>query len=88
MTGYHMKPLPIFNGNVGATQTLNNPDTSWSWRARHLDVKYFKIRDYSKEQKLSVSHISTNLNVAGFFTKALAYPMFSKFRIYLGIVPG
>ena len=85
-TGYHMKPFPLFNDNLGATQTVNNPVTSW--RTRHLDVKYFKIRDYIKEQKLTVSHISTNLNVADFFTKALAYPMFSKFRNYLGIVPG
>jgi hypothetical protein len=85
-TGYCMKPFPLFNDNLGATQTVNNPVTSW--RTRHLDVKYFKIRDYIKEQKLTVSHISTNLNVADFFTKALAYPMFSKFRNYLGIVPG
>jgi hypothetical protein len=84
--GYHMKPFPLFNDNLGATQTVNNPVTSW--RTRHLDVKYFKIRDYIKEQKLTVSHISTTLNVADFFTKALAYPMFSKFRNYLGIVPG
>ena len=85
-TGYCMKPFPLFNDNLGATQTVNNPVTSW--RTRHLDVKYFKIRDYIKEQKLTVSHISTTLNVADFFTKALAYPMFSKFRNYLGIVPG
>jgi hypothetical protein len=84
--GYYMKPFPLFNDNLGATQTVNNPDTSW--RTRHLDVKYFKVRDYIREQKLTVSHVSTNLNVADFFTKALAYPLFSKYRTYLGIQPG
>ena len=86
LAGYYMKPFPLFNGNLGATQTVNNPGTSW--RTRHSDVKYFEIRDYIKEQTLAVSHISTNLNVADFFTKALAYPMRRKFRNYLGIVPG
>ena len=87
VTGYYiMKPFPLFNGNLGATQIVYTPDASWS--TGHLDVKYFKIRDYIKEHKLAVSHISTNLNVANFFTKALAYPMSSKFRNYLGIVPG
>ena len=85
-TGYQMKPFPLFNDNLGATQTVNNPDTSW--RTRHLDVKYFKVRDYIKEMKLTVSHVSTNLNVADFFTKALVYPVFSKFRLYLGVHPG
>ena len=85
-SGYYMRPFPLFNDNLGATQTVNNPDTSW--RTRHLDVKYFKVRDYIKEQKLAVSHISTNLNVADFFTKALVYPQFCKFRTYLSIQPG
>ena len=80
---YFMKPFPLFNDNLGATQTVNNPDTSW--RTRHLDVKYFKIRDYIKEMKLTVSHVPTHLNVADFFTKALTYPHFSKFRTYLSI---
>ena len=37
--GYYMKPFPPFNDNLGATQTVNNSDTSWT--TRHLDVKYF-----------------------------------------------
>ena len=84
-SGYHMKPFPLFNDNLGATQTVNNPDTSW--RTRHLDVKYFKIRDYIKEMKLTVSHVSTTLNVADYFTKALTYRDFNKFRQYLSICP-
>ena len=48
-----MKPFPLVNDNLGATQTVNNPDTRW--RTRHLDVKYFKIRDYIKEMKLTVA---------------------------------
>ena len=85
-SGYWMKPFPLFNDNLGATQTVNNPDTSW--RTRHLDVKYFKVRDYIKQMKLTVSHVPTTLNVADYFTKALTYRYFDKFRQYLSICPG
>ena len=81
-----MKPFPLFNDNLGATQTVNNPDTSW--RTRHLDVKYFKVRDYIKQMKLTVSHVPTTLNVADYFTKALTYRDFNKFRQYLSVCPG
>ena len=85
-SGYWMKPFPLFNDNLGATQTVNNPDTSW--RTRHLDVKYFKVRDYIKQMKLTVPHVPTTLNVADYFTKALTYRDFNKFRQYLSICPG
>ena len=80
---YFMKPFPLFNDNLGSVQTVNNPETSW--RTRHLDVKYFKVRDYIREKKLLVSHIGTHNNVADFFTKALTWSFFNKFRTYLGI---
>ena len=80
---YQFRPFPLFNDNLGSTQTVNNPDTSW--RTRHLDVKYFKVRDYIREMKLTVSHIATHLNVADFFTKALNFKLFSRFRTYMGI---
>ena len=80
---YQFRPFPLFNDNLGSTQTVNNPDTSW--RTRHLDVKYFKVRDYIREMKLTVSHIATHLNVADFFTKALNFKPFSRFRTYMGI---
>jgi hypothetical protein len=82
---YHLKPFPLFSDNLGSVQTVNNPDTSW--RTRHLDVKYFKVRDYIRELKLIVSHIGTKNNVADFFTKALTWAHFNKFRTYLGISP-
>ena len=80
---FQFRPFPLFNDNLGSTQTVNNPDTSW--RTRHLDVKYFKVRDYIREMKLTVSHIATHLNVADFFTKALNFKPFSRFRTYMGI---
>ena len=81
---YQAPPFPLLNGNLGATQTVNNPTTSVG--SRHLDLRYFRTREYIKSLKLTVSHISTKLNVADMFTKPLIYTTFSVFRNFLGIV--
>ena len=81
---YQAPPFPLLNDNLGATQTVNNPTTSVG--SRHLDLRYFRTREYIKSLKLTVSHISTKLNVADLFTKPLLYSTFSVFRNFLGIV--
>ena len=81
---YQASPFPLLNDNLGATQTVNNPTTSVG--SRHLDLRYFRTREYIKSMKLTVSHISTKLNVADLFTKPLIYGAFSLFRNFLGIV--
>ena len=81
---YQAPPFPLLNANLGETQTVNTPTTSIG--SRHLDLRYFRTREYIKSVKLTVSHISTKLNVADLFTKPLMYGAFSLFRNYLGIV--
>ena len=82
---YQAPPFPLLNGNLGATQkAVNNPTTSVG--SRHLDLRYFRAREYIKSMKLPVSHIFTKLNVADLFTKPLIYGAFSLFGNFLGIV--
>jgi hypothetical protein len=81
---YLAPPFPLLNDNLGAVQTVTNPTTSVG--SRHLDLRYFRTREYIKQQKLAVSHIPTKLNVADVFTKPLIYGLFSTFRNYLGVV--
>ena len=78
-----LPPTPLLVDNQSAVFSVNNPETSQ--RTRHLDVRYFKVRDYIKQQKVRVRHISTNLNVADFFTKASDSHLFSRYRDYLGM---
>ena len=63
--------------------SVNNPETSQ--RTRHLDIRYFKVRDYIKELKVRVRHISTTMNVADFFTKGLDRVLFTRYRGHLGM---
>lgn len=81
---YLAPPFPLLSDNLGAVQTVTNPTTSVG--SRHLDLRYFRTREYIKQQKLAVSHIPTKLNVADVFTKPLIYGLFSTFRNYLGVV--
>ena len=81
---YSAKPFTLLNDNLGAVQTVTNPTSSVG--NRHLDLRYFKTREYIKRLLLVVSHIPTNLNVADMFTKPLLFSPFNKFRGYLGII--
>ena len=81
---HQASPFPLLNGNLGATQTVNNPTTSVG--SRRLDLRYSRTRGYIKSVKLTVPHISTKLNVADLFTKPLIYGAFSLFKNFLGIV--
>ena len=80
----HMDPLQLFNDNLGTTQTLNNPEST-SPRSKHIGTRYFRTRDFIREQKLRVGYIGTDFNVADFFTKALKSPKFHTFRRTLGM---
>ena len=67
---------------MSATFTANNPETSQ--RSKHLEIRWFRIRDYVKDGTLAVQHIRTGDNVADFFTKALqGSESFDKFRTFL-----
>ena len=83
---YILDPLWLFNDNLGTTQTINNPDST-SQKSRHIDTRYFKIRQYVQGQMLRVAYIGTDFNIADLFTKGLTLPKFSKFRYYLGMAP-
>ena len=78
-----LPPTPLLVDNQSAVFSVNNPETSQ--RTRHLDVRYFKVRDYIKAQKVRVRHISTHHNVADFFTKGLDRILFGKYRGHLGM---
>ena len=48
--------------------------------SKHLDTRYFKVRDHIRERKLRVNFLRTHVNVSDFFTKALGNPAFADFK--------
>ena len=77
-----MPPTPVWVDNKGTTQTVNNP-MSTAQASKHLDTRYFKVRDHIREHKLRVQFLRTHLNIADFFTKALPMPAFGDYKASL-----
>ena len=73
-----LEPTPILCDNKGTVFTANNPVTNL--RSRHLEVRWFKVRDYVKNGLLNVLHLRTQYNLADYFTKPLLGNHFQEFR--------
>ena len=71
-------PSPVYGANFGSIFTSSNQETSGE--NKHLDVRFFKHRDYIKSGKVRVKSIGTKDNVSDFFTKAQLRSNFLKFR--------
>ena len=75
----NLPATPIFVDNKGTTRTVTNP-VSTAQKSKHLDVRYFRIRDHIRDSKLRVHWIGAHWNVPDFFTKALPSPAFPDFK--------
>ena len=74
-----LRPTWLLGDNQATIFTANNPETSQ--RSKHLEIRWFRVRDYVQNQTLRVRHIPTGGNVADFFTKSLQGPdSFERFR--------
>ena len=62
-----LPPTPVYVDNKGTHATVNNP-VATAQASKHLDIRFFKIRDHIRDKKLRVEFIRTHLNVADFFT--------------------
>ena len=78
---YHLAPIEVMNDNKSVTFTAKNPLTSS--KSRHLDARWFRIREFIKEGFVKVSHVFSAQNVADFFTKPLPKDPFLRLRRYL-----
>ena len=78
-----LAPTPVLVDNKSVEFAVNNPETSQ--RTRHLETRYFKVRDYVRQHAIRVRHIRTDVNLADFFTKALEKTKFTQYRSYLGM---
>ena len=70
--------------NQGAIALVNNP--VFHQRTKHMDIRFFFIREAQEEGKIDINYINTDEQLADIFTKALASPRFSKLCNLLNIV--
>lgn len=75
--------IPIHEDNEACLNIANG--AKWSPLTKHLDIKYFAVRENIIRNEVAVLPISTNDNLADAFTKALAATKFNTFRTLMGV---
>ena len=76
--GLPQEATPVFVDNSGAVELSR--DRKSCHRSRHVDRRYFKIRELCFEGQLRVEHIDTKLNSSDLLTKPLPLPVFLQHR--------
>ena len=56
-------------------------------RTKHIEVHYHFIRERVQAGEIDLQHVSTNLQVADIFTKALGIDKLGQFASGLGLTP-
>ena len=83
--GLPQETTPLFVDNSGAVELSR--DRKSCHRSRHVDRRYFKVREVSFEGQLRVEHVDTKLNSSDLLTKPLPLPTFMQHRRRLMNLP-
>ena len=81
--GYEIKKNTIFQDNKSAILMERNGRNSCTGNSRHINVRYFWIKDKIDQGEVRVEYLPTHVMVADFFTKPLVGALFQKLREYI-----
>lgn len=83
--GFDIRPLTIYEDNE-ATIAIVKSDPKFNERTKHIEIKYFFVREKIAGGDLEVKYIGTDHQIADIFTKALMGAKFAILRARLGMV--
>ena len=78
--GYNIDENIIFQDNTSAIKMERNGRNSCTGNSRHIDVRYFFIKDRVEKGEISIKYCPTNLMLADYYTKALQGKLFNIYR--------
>ena len=78
--GYDVRKVTLFQDNMSAMLLEQNGKWSSGKRTKHINVRYFFVKDRVDNGEVEVQHCGTNDMIADFFTKPLQGAQFHKFR--------
>jgi hypothetical protein len=78
--GYGASDTVVYQDNKSAILLESNGKASSSKRTRHIDIKFFFVKDRINSGEIRVEHCPTESMIADFFTKPLQGSLFLKFR--------
>ena len=83
--GILLKENILYQDNQSAIKIVENGKKSSGQKTKHMDARYFWIKDRVKSEGIKVEYCPTEKMIADFFTKPLQGALFRKFRdIILG----
>jgi len=68
--GYNIGAAKIHQDNKSAIHLQNNGRSN-NGRTRHMNIRYFRIKDYIDSGMVCIEHLGTNDLISDFFTKPL-----------------
>jgi len=80
--GYKTGPAKVFEDNMSAI-SLAEKGRSTSGRTRHIDIRYFFIKDRIDSGEIEIEHKGTSEMIADMLTKPLQGELFRKMRAKL-----
>jgi hypothetical protein len=78
--GYELKENVFYQDNQSTIRFEKNGRRSCGPNSRHIDIRYFFIKDRLGLESIDVQHCPTEQMLADFFTKPLQGSLFRKFR--------
>jgi hypothetical protein len=86
--GYKLESNVIKQDNQSAIRMEINGRNSCTGNSRHIDIRYFFIKDRVDKGEVSIEYCPTEIMLADFFTKPLQGSLFNRFRdVIMGYKP-
>ena len=78
--GLVLKNNILYQDNESSMKIIKNGKRSSGQKTKHMDNRYFWIKDRLRSEGIQVQHCPTAIMLADFFTKPLQGSLFRKFR--------
>ena len=84
--GYEFNNNNLYQDNQSAIRMETNGRNSCTGNSRHIDIRYFFVKDRVDKGELNIKYCPTHMMLADYFTKPLQGSLFRKFRdVIMGI---
>jgi hypothetical protein len=86
--GFGVKETKLYQDNMSSILLEKNGRSSSTKRTRHMEIRYFFVKDRVASGEVSIEHCPTGKMVADYFTKPLQGAQFKKLRdIIMNVAP-
>ena len=86
--GYKIKDNVLYQDNQSTILMLKNGRNSCTGNSRHINIRYFFVKDRIDKKELRVEYCPSLIMLADYFTKPLQGHLFQKFRdVIMGYKP-